>query len=55
VEDGVRDMKTVDRFQVRGREEGHAARVFPNNQGLCSTIDAGMIALGAENGDHGLG
>jgi hypothetical protein len=24
VEDGGRDMKTVDKLQVRGREEGHA-------------------------------
>jgi hypothetical protein len=58
VEDEGRDTRTVDKFQLRGREEverlglGHAARAFPHCQGLFVTIDAGMIALNAENGDH---
>jgi hypothetical protein len=36
VKDGGRDMKTVDKVQLRGREEvegigpGHAARVVPH-------------------------
>jgi hypothetical protein len=52
VEDGGRDTKAVDKFRVRGREEGHAARVFSNCQGLGSAIDAGMFAPSAENGDR---
>jgi hypothetical protein len=58
VEDGGRDTETVDNVQLRRKEEveglgpGHAARVFPHCSGLFGAIDAGMIALNAENGDH---
>ena len=58
MEDGGRDARSVDNVQLRGKEEveglgpGYAARVFAHCQGLFVTIDAGMIALNADNGDH---
>jgi hypothetical protein len=58
VEDGGSDMGTVDRLQLRGRQEveglgpGYVARVLPHCSGLFDTTDAGIVALNAENEDH---
>lgn len=53
MEDGRRDMGTGrEEVEDLGLGPGHAAHVFPNCHGLSSTINAGMIALNDEKGDH---
>ncbi|KAG2034102.1 hypothetical protein BDR03DRAFT_965834, partial [Suillus americanus] len=53
-EDEGRDMGNVDGVQLRGSRgkvegSGLAARVYPYCQGLCDTIDAGMIHRALRN------
>jgi hypothetical protein len=61
VEDEGRDTGSVDKIQLRGKEEverlgpGHAARAFPHCRGLFA-IDARtqMITPNTKNRDHRL-
>jgi hypothetical protein len=60
VEDEGRDTGSVDKVQLRGKEEverlgpGHAARAFPHCRELLGTIDARIITPNTKNRDHRL-